>query len=326
VRGTIRRIIGTGSQFGLVNKSTSQIIIDDGSAPAVILQNFGGLADPANFGQIIKRTNRTAILETWEDGFHVVITGGGETYLTDLSLGSYLIDNAQARVYMWQFEGANCSDSIFVVRNGMVRAVGFYKECTGSSLVCTGGFTELLGGWIYSTMCNHSSKFILTVKNNANVSAAGLFQQNFCNPWGGYDQLVSETQSGTTRILYGSAGTGRTVSPAGANVALFTAYDSAQVAQLLGVGVRPATAHAERSLAPAACFQKAGEMGILYRTEMPGPAMLIAYDLTGRIIAVVNDRPAAAGMHRTMMPRIPGVACIQVRSHGRTAQRLSAAQ
>ena len=50
--------------------------------------------------------------------------------------------------------------------------------------------------------------------------------------------LVSETRSGVTKILCGSAGTGRTVSPAGGNIALYTAYDSAQVAQVLQLSRR----------------------------------------------------------------------------------------
>jgi hypothetical protein len=50
--------------------------------------------------------------------------------------------------------------------------------------------------------------------------------------------------------------------------------------------------------------------------------MLIAYDLTGRIIAVVNEHPATAGAHRTMLPNVAGVMCIQMHAQGRTANCL----
>jgi hypothetical protein len=86
VRVAITRIIGTGSTFNTA--SSGQFTIDDGSAPAVLLQNiFPG----SEFIPLTKRTSRTLIIET--AGFNLSILGGGETYVTDWIGRQNVIDN-----------------------------------------------------------------------------------------------------------------------------------------------------------------------------------------------------------------------------------------
>jgi len=321
VRGTISRIYAAGGMLHKVN-SNGTVIIDDGTAPVLMIQkvsidNVDGSPGPDI--HLYKRTSRTVVLESmgmidWH------IEGGGDTYITDITSGKCYVNHAQARVWLWQWEGTCCMDSTLTVSNGMVRAVGYYDEGNQSMLYFLGGISEILGYWEYSTTCNNSGEYLIGIRNDAQVSAAGIFQQNFCNPWGGYDQLVSETRGGTTKILYGSAGTGRVVSPAGASIALFTAYDSAAVRQALNTDARLPVAQMRTDHASlSACPATAG-MAVSFRTASAGPVTLIAYDLAGRIISVVNEHPAAAGLHRTMMPKIKGVACIQMRSQAGAAQ------
>ena len=322
VRGTIRRIIGTGSQLGIVSKSTSQIIIDDGSAPQVILQNLGARPD---YGQIIKRTNRTAIIETFEDGFDVVITGGGETYLTDLSLGNFSIDNPAARVYAWQLEGHNFGDSTFVIRNGMLRLVGWYQEYYGTRIVCDGGFTEILGFWAYATSCNNSGRYFLVVRNSANASAAGVFQQNFCTPWSGFARLVSETRNGVTKVLGNASGVGDVVSPSGGNIALYTGYDSAQVRNFITTDAqnsKPAAPGKEFRLSVA---RTPAGVEVLYSVPRSGPVTLLAYDLSGRIITTGEKLATGPGIHRLKIPRTNcsgRLICVELRAEGESTRKL----
>jgi hypothetical protein len=326
VRGNISRIYAAGGMFHTVN-TNGKLIIDAGSAPAIIIQkvsmeNVGDGGDPDVY--IVKRDTRTLVLESLNQ-LDFSIEGGGDTYITDITSRYNYIDNAQARVWLWQWEGEPVGNSTLTVRNGIVRSVGYYDEGDGSMLFCLGGITEILGYWDYNICTSKSGDFLLTVGNNANVSAAGVWQQNFCSPWAGYDELVSETRSGTTKILYGSAGAGRVVSPAGGNIALYTAYDSAQIRQALTVGVLRPTAPVEKNRVAISVRQKTAGMEISYSTESPGPVTLIAYDLAGRIIAVVKEHPAAAGMHRTLLPKIAGVTCIRMRAQGTTAyQRIVA--
>jgi len=314
VRGNISRIISTG---GGVHKASAsaRIVIDDGSAPAVMIQKLSvdniGVADcdlPS-----FKQTGRIAVIESTV-GLCWSITGSGETYLTDLG-STTVIDNPQAKAYLWQWESRPEIDSTLIVRNGMARVVGTYDEGSGSMIYCMGGITEILGFWEYATGCDHNGHYLIGIRNNANVSAAGVWQQNFCNPWGGYDQLVSETRNGATNILYGSAGTGRTVSPAGSNIALFTAYDSAQAALALQSSTFSSPSQPWQR-PRCMIYRKPARSEIAVCGAPDGPLSIVACDLRGRVAASADLRLAPAAIHRLALPNIAGVACISVRFPG----------
>jgi len=319
VRGAIKRIYGTGGRLHKVN-SNGTLIIDNGTAPLVMIEklsidNVDGTPTPDI--HLYKRTTRTLVLETL-GMIDLHIEGGGETYITDMTSGRNYIDHAQAKVWMWQWEGFCCGDSTLVVKNGMVRAYGGYDEGNGSMVYLLGGITEILGFWEYSTSCGNNNSYILTIGGAAQVSAAGIIQQNFCNPWGGYNSLIKETRGGTTKILAGTTGYGDSLNLSGGNISLYTSYDSAQVAQALQSAVSMTLPKADNSAA-VSFMQKPAGIEIRYGTASAGPVTLVAYDLAGRTIAVVKDHPMTAGMHRTMMPKIAGVACVQVRTQGATA-------
>jgi len=317
VRGNISRIYAAGGMFHTVN-TNGKLIIEAGTAPAVMIQkvsmqNVGDGGDPPVY--IVKRASRTLIVESCNQ-LDFSIEGGGDAYITDITSRKNYVDNAQARVWLWQWEGEPVGDSTLTVRNGMVRSVGYYDEGDGSVLFCLGGITEILGYWDYNICTSKSGDYLLTVGSAANVSAAGVWQQNFCSPWAGYDELVSETRSGSTKILYGSAGAGRVVSPAGGNIALYTAYDSAQIRQAMAVAALRPMVPVEKNRIAISVRQQTAGMEVQYRTASAGPVTLIAYDLAGRAIAVVNENPAAAGVHHAMLPHTARVAYVQVRAEG----------
>jgi len=327
VRGTISRILGTGGTLDV--SPSGQLVIDDGSAPVVMLERLGNTAynDAAN-GFIIKKTSRTAVIESVNDGFRINVTGGGETYMTDLTGCPLVIDNPSARVYLWQWEGHNYEDSSIVVRNGMVRSVGYYMEGEGNSFICHNGFTEILGSWYYSMCGSKSNIYLLWINNTANVSAAGLFQQNFCGSSGPYYKLISETRGTTTKLFCSSAGAcpaGSVVNPAGDNVALFTAYDSAQVQSFLATGIADRTPVAARNDARFSLARTPAGIEAWFGVLRPGPVMILAYDMSGRIISVVNDYVNRSGMHRLLLPRgacPPGMIGAELRAEGKNVRRL----
>jgi len=313
VRGTITRIFAAGGMYHAVN-SSARLAFSDGSAPVVTIEKVSmdnvGVGGSINL-PLFKNSSRTLVVEG--GGFDCRIVGGGETYLTDQT-SKYLIDNAQARVYMWQWE-ANYYDSGMVVRNGMVRSVGQYMEGDASVFVCTGGFTEILGSWYYSFCANKSNLYMLLIGNNANVSAAGMFQQNFCSPWSGYTQLVKETRAGTTKTLTSSA------NPAGGNIALYTAYDSAQVAQVLQTpAVSPLSIIG--NTIRLSVVRRTHDVEIQYRISRAGPVAIIAADVAGRIVAAATGCATAPGTQRAALPALPGVVCVTVRTPEGAAQRL----
>jgi hypothetical protein len=186
-------------------------------------------------------------------------------------------------------------------------------------LFCLGGITEILGYWDYNGCDSKAGDRLLTIANAADVSAGGVWQQNFCNPWVGYDEMVSETRNGTSKILYASAGTGRTVSAAGSNIALFTAYDSAMVQTALLSGIRGSTpVGAKNGLRLWVTRTKAG-IEATYGALRPEPVTLLMYDLSGRIVRIVKERSGHTGIRRTLIPRgdcSAGFACIEIRQGG----------
>jgi hypothetical protein len=321
VRGNINRIIGTGATFSSTSTTNAQIIVDDGTAPVVIMQN---IACPpfsnGNYAQLVKQTSRTLVLESISDGFTISVTGGGETYLTD-EIPGITVNNPQARVYIWQWEGS------LTVRSGVVRAVGDYHEGGGTSYTtCLGGITEILGRLEYLTTCgdDKTGKYLIGVGNGASISVAGVWQQSFCTSWNGYDALISETQGTTTKILYSSAGAGRTVSPAGRNIALFTDYDSIAVRNALVTGAREAKPVAVNKdiLLWAARTHRGIE--VTYSVLSPAPATLRAYDISGRIISIVKERSGYAGTHQTLIPSnglSAGIVCVELRQEGQFRSR-----
>ena len=326
IRGTISRIVGTGGTF---HKSTSsgKIIFDNGTAPVVLIQrisidNADGTSNPAL--PIVKQSERTLVVET-SNMCDFQVAGPGETYITDITSGRNFVDNPQARVWMWQWEGAPADDSTLIVRNGMVRSVGCYHEGAGSKIFCLGGLTEMLGYWEYSGCTDKSSKYLVTIANNANVSLAGIWQLNFCNPWAGYTRLVSETRNGATKVLGNASGVGDVVCPTGGNISLFTAYDSAQVQQALQSGARTAAAAAKRS-DRISVVKKPGGVEVLYRSTLPGPVTLAAYSLAGRVIAAAGEGQTSAGLHRMTIPRTAGIVVVRTRLPGGTEQSFSLAQ
>ena len=328
VRGAIRRIIATG---GMLHKATAngQLIIDDGSAPVVTIEkvsidNVDGSDTPIL--RVIKRTNRTLVLES-AGSLDYSILGGGETYITDITSGiNNVIDNPQARVWLWQWEGACCWDTTLIVRNGMVRAAGYYDEGWGSMIFCLGGFTEILGYLDYNNCNSKNGSHLLTIANSANVSAAGVWQVNFCQPLRGYTQLVSETRNGTTKILGNDSASGNVASPAGGNIALFTAYDSVAVRNALLTGVREAKPVAVNKDIRLSFARTHRGIEVTYSVLSPAPATLLAYDISGRIISVVKERSGYTGIHRTLIPSnglSAGIVCVELRQGGQSRSTLA---
>ena len=320
VRGAINRIYGTGGTFRKVG-SNGRFYIEDGTAPVVIMQKVSMAEvthDTSCTMPIIKHSTRTFVLET-SNMLNFNITGSGETYITDITSGKNFVDHPNAKVFLWQWEGSCCIDTTLAVRSGMVRSVGYYDEGWGSMIFCLGGFTEIFGYWDYNGCTSKNGSHLLTIANSANVSAAGVWQQNFCNPWAGYMQLVSETRNGTKRILGADSASGNVKSPAGSTIALFTAYDSAAVRNALVAGVRQAKPIAANNNIRLSAARTHRGIEVTYSVLSPASATLLAYDLSGRIISIVKERSGCAGIHRTLIPLnglSAGIICVELRREG----------
>jgi hypothetical protein len=303
LRGTINRIFGTG---GTLNGPGGSLIVDDGAAPIVMLQKIGNNLN--NF-PIIKNTMRTLVVESDLAG-PIQILAGGETYISD-AVVSLDVNHPQAKVWAWHFDAEGSGDDNLIVRSGTVRIFGWKDEGTGQPMHCLGGTTELLGFIEYSNANNHNGMFLAEVANNANVSIAVMSQTNFVNTY--YSSLIKETRSGVTKTLMSTANSN------GYNVSLYTAYDSASVLQS---AKKPAARTNDKNIGIVA-FRTARGTEVWYRTARAAPALILAYDPAGRIIAVVNEPSTTAGVHRAVLPHTAGVAYAEVRAEGSSIGRMA---
>jgi hypothetical protein len=212
--------------------------------------------------------------------------------------------------------GCCCIDSTLTVTNGVIRSVGSYDEGTGTMLYFLGGISEVFGYLEYATSCGYGTRCIMQVGNNANVSVAGLIQQNYCSPKNGYTHLISETRNGVTKVLGNAAENGDVVSAGSSNISLYTAWDSAQVAQVLLPPDAPISAvpiFDRKSMNLTVCRRLQG-IEVSYRSASIGPFEIAVCDVSGRSIAIVNNRSSIIGIHRSMLPAYKGVVCIRPRS------------
>jgi hypothetical protein len=328
LRGAIRRIYAAGGMFHKVN-SNGMIVVSDGTEPAVIIEKESIDNCDSNPGPclpIYKRTSRTLVLESLNmNDFH--IEGAGDAFITDITSGRDYVNHAQARVYVWQWEGSCCIDSTLTVTSGMVRAVGGYDEGNGSMMYFLGGISEVLGYWEYSTSCNLRSKYIMAVRNDADVSVVGLFQQNFCNPWAGYTRLVSETRNSVTKVLGNAAGAGDVVCPSGGNISLFAAYDSTRVSQALSSAARQPHVTPQKNRRTGLFInRKTAGTEVVFSTTSGAPVTILAHDMQGRIISPAKASAVFPGSHRVVLPQTAGVVGIALTSQDVKTSRLIVVQ
>lgn len=227
VRGSIRRVIGTG---GTVNRSTGSdgtIVLADGVAPELMLEKLGANTELP----IVKRTARTVVMECVLAG-PVLVEASGKLFYSD-GVVPLLVDHPQARVYAWQFDAEGSTDDNLIVRDGCVRIFGWKDEGSGRPLHCLGGATEILGFLQYSNGDNHDG-FAMCEVRDAVVTIAGMTQMN----WSGneYQWLVCETRAGIERNLYASAN----AASGGTAFALYSACPLDWVPPASSIGAGPA--------------------------------------------------------------------------------------
>ncbi len=96
-------------------------------------------------------------------------------------------------------------NKIGIKNNGaQVWIFGYKTEGVGTQILTSnGGFTELLGGFIYSTT-KTAGRQIFTI-NESHMSIAGL-RQSVTSGDSGYQNFVKETRQGQTKYLSHSYG------------------------------------------------------------------------------------------------------------------------
>jgi hypothetical protein len=214
IRGNISRILGTGASL----MGTGRIVItSDLVHAAVVLERVWGLP-------IVNQSAKTVIIESYTGS--ITSTGSGDLFLSDYC-GDMVVNNANQRIWAWQFNAEGSSGTNVQVQNVRTfRIVGWKDEGVGQSLAVSKGAVEVLGFMNYPNG-NTSGQTEFVIEDGAQFSLSCATQVSFSNSY--YTNLVRETRGGVTKTMTSSnSGTGW-------NLPLYTGYDSAKVADAVPV-------------------------------------------------------------------------------------------
>ena len=276
VRGNIKMIIATGSQF----TGGGALAITDGAAPVVKIMKIAGAMS------VVQRSGRTVVLESTSLGLtEIRDEGSGDLFLTDIGWCPLRVTNPAAHVWARHFD-AEFADNL-TVSAGTVWIFGWKDEGYGISATQTGGVLEIIGyyNYVYGSSSTTSAdqvpgpQFVLS--GGSFSLASGVQGQKL----GKCPQLVRQTYKGVTRELLATA------NPAGYptsyDMPMFTAYDP--------VSVLPASAGAAANIEDAwfGISAGAGRTAVL-RWSRPFETIAIVNSL-GRTVRMVMSDGSAAG-------------------------------
>ena len=200
VPATVERIIGTqgnlgGATYQLTGSSSDPIVLED-----LQIESISHTAD------------RTVVLK------HVNLDeyttdGGGDLFLEDVQLKTTTFRDQRVWARQLNYELAG---QAIVNDNAQLWILGFKTERRGTRIATlNGGFTEVLGGHVYSTQSATEDPMFSV--EDASVSLAGIRETNFSGD--PYPNLVEETRGEVTRTYTAADGT-----PGGINASGWPLY------------------------------------------------------------------------------------------------------
>jgi len=224
VRGKVRRIIGMETPLGPQSKAVFQL--DDGEAPAVVIERFDLLYTPTIFRTASKRSLVLEALHGYLD-----VGSGGRVFTNDVICCLRMAAGARMWMRQWNTEytdqerhallwgksldanshPGNLNDG------GQLWALGIKTEGDGTLLTTiNGGKSEVMGGLIYANKNYNPQKRAFVVRDSSLSLSVGewvIRQQPF--------NMVEETRSGVTKLLTPGVAPGR---GGGGLYVLFTGY------------------------------------------------------------------------------------------------------
>jgi hypothetical protein len=271
VRGNIKMIIATGSQF----TGGGALAITDGAAPVVKIMKIAGAMS------VVQRSGRTVVLESTSLGLtEIRDEGSGDLFLTDIGWCPLRVTNPAAHVWARHFD-AEFADNL-TVSAGAVWIFGWKDEGYGISATQTGGILEIIGYYNYvyaSTSPVPGPEFVLS--GGAFSLASGVQGQKLSK----CPQLVRQTYKGVTKELLATA------NPAGYptsyDMPMFTAYDP--------VSAQPVSAGAAANIEDAwfGISAGAGRTAVLHWSRPFGSIAII--NSCGRTMRIFQSDGSAAG-------------------------------
>jgi hypothetical protein len=198
IGGSIRRVQGAYSTLN-AGKETLDIVVEEGSAPVVLFDLVERAMGPTMVVRLENASSRTVVVRNFRA--FLIASGPGRTFLED-SCARVFITNPKARVWVRQLnsEGqAMRTDLKNENKGGTLWALGVKTEGVMSVLATSdGGYSELLGAWIY-VIGKEAPPGPLFIVKDATASFAGIIQWHFQGKV--YPVLVDETQGAEHRQL-----------------------------------------------------------------------------------------------------------------------------
>lgn len=199
IRGNVRRIIGIGASFDVPQQSVPALKLVDGTHSVVVIEriNHAGYQAHPTYDN---GSSRTLVVQHCAGNGK--ITGSGDVFLEDIVgniRGQWIF--GQQNTWARQLNVETREGVTHVINDGgKVWILGYKTENWGTMLETRGGgFTEVLGGFIYTiTRDDHSEPMFINHESNMSVT---IGESNFVSPSTAFENLVRETQDGTTRTL-----------------------------------------------------------------------------------------------------------------------------
>lgn len=196
VRSAVRTLYGFGSYLDV--QPTGGFIVDAGTAPTVIFENFGG--GYAHVPFLTHASTRTLVLKNMVNWGIKKNAGSGDLFLEDICANpwnwfEFHGGNVWARQFNPENEGTHTIND-----NTNLWILGMKTE-RGGTLIDTkaGGKTELCGFFCYTTVDpKNSSMFIVNESEFSVIGAETAYGS-------AYSTLVEEIKNGTTRKLSASS-------------------------------------------------------------------------------------------------------------------------
>jgi len=166
VRGAVQRIIGLETNFEMARDHHPTFIIEDGEAPAVIIERFDWLYTHAEF---IHQAPRTLVLSAM--AAHEVSTapGAGDLFLEDMVFGDLQVAKG-TKVWARQLNLEGWQEPKSHNAGGQLWILGLKTETDSTAhMVTDRGQTEVIGGFLYANKAQMQPKQMF-VNNNSNIS------------------------------------------------------------------------------------------------------------------------------------------------------------
>ncbi|BAY22309.1 hypothetical protein NIES2100_20720 [Calothrix sp. NIES-2100] len=215
LRGQVQRFVSTGGGF----EGNGEIVADNGKQPTLIVENFSvGYNSKLKWKNV---ANRTVVYRSITH-LDLESEGSGDLFIDDAVMGKLRFLNPAQHIWARQLNLESGSETNLVNNGATLWILGLKTERGKTKIETTnGGFTELLGGFIYATSKQNPQEPLFRIVN-ASASFAGVAEAFFDKDT--YQIWVEETRTNSTKMLKRDEIPARTTANGQAMV-LYTGFD-----------------------------------------------------------------------------------------------------